>query len=413
MGTNTDDRRAVIVAAGRSPIGRSRKGSLVDARPDDLAAEVIAGVLTRVPSIRAEDIDDLYVGAWEHSGEQGENLARRVAVQLGWDTVPGSTVNRGCGSSLQTTRMAANAVLAGDGEIFLSAGVESVSRYAVQTATGSGTEALHNPRFAEAEQRTKQAAAGGIEWHDPRAQGLLPDIYISMGQTAENVAQLCGISRRDQDEFAALSQSRASRAIAAGAFAEEIVPVSLPDGRLFTIDESPRPSTTIEALSGLEPVFRPDGSVTAGNSCPLNDGAAAVVVTSDEMAAALGLIPMARIVAFGVAALSPEIMGLGPVGATRQALDRAGMTIGDIDLFEINEAFAAQVVACQRELGIDIDRLNIDGGSIALGHPFGMTGARITATLINSLRRHDGQIGLETMCIGGGQGMAMIIERLS
>jgi acetyl-CoA C-acetyltransferase len=405
--------RPVIVAAGRSAIGRARKGSLIDVRPDDLASSVIAGVLDRVPSVTAELIEDLFLGAWEQSGEQGENLARRVAVQLGWDGVPGASVNRGCGSSLQTTRMAANAIAAGDGDVFVSAGVESVSRYATETATGSGVDAFHNPGFATAAQRTAKAASGGVVWHDPREDGELPDIYISMGQTAENVAQVSGVTRRDQDEFAALSQTRAARSVESGLFADEIIPITLPDGRVFEVDESPRAGTSVEGLSGLKPVFRSDGSVTAGNSCPLNDGAAALVITSDRRATELGLTPLARILSFGVSALSPEIMGLGPVAASQRALERAGLTIGDIDLVEINEAFAAQVVASQRELKVDIDRLNVDGGAIALGHPFGMTGARITTTLINSLRRHDGHLGLETMCIGGGQGMAMVIERVS
>ena len=412
---NSNGRQAVIVAAGRSAIGRARKGSLVDTRPDDLAAEIIAGTLTRVPQLNPADIDDLYLGAWEHSGEQGENLARRVGVLLGWDGVPGATVNRGCGSSLQTTRMAANAICAGDGHVYVSAGVESVSRYAAETATGAGVEAFHNPRFAEAGQRTAEASATATAttWLDPRERGELPDIYISMGQTAENVADLAGVSRRDQDEFAALSQARAARALRTGAFAAETIAVTLPDGRVFDADECPRPGTTPEILAGLPPVFRPNGSITAGNSCPLNDGAAAVVMMSDRMASELDLTPLARIVSFGACGLSPEIMGLGPVDASRQALDRAGLSMGDIGLVEINEAFAAQVLASQRELGIDIDRLNVNGGAIALGHPFGMTGARITATLINALQRHDAHFGLETMCIGGGQGMAMVVERLS
>ncbi|MBO4252332.1 acetyl-CoA C-acetyltransferase [Streptomyces griseorubiginosus] len=403
---------AVIVAAARSAIGRARKGSLVDVRADDLAAEVIGKTLLAVPQVQPHDINDLYLGAWEQSGEQGENIARRVAVLSGWDHVPAASVNRGCGSSLETTRMAANAIRAGDGDVFVSAGVESVSRYAVETAVGAGVPVFHNPRFAEAEQRTKAGAATNAGWRDPREDGALPDIYVSMGQTAENVALAAQVSRRDQDEFAVLSQQRAIRALDDGVFTDEIVPVTLPDGGVFEIDECPRRGTSYDAVSGLKPVFRENGTVTAANSCPLNDGAAAVVVMSDARARDLGLDPLARIVSFGSCGLSPEIMGLGPVEASRRALANAGLTMGDIDLVEINEAFAAQVLASQRALGIDIDRLNVHGGAIALGHPFGMTGARITSTLLNALRRHDGRFGLETMCIGGGQGLAMVIERL-
>jgi acetyl-CoA C-acetyltransferase len=405
-------REAVIVAAGRSAIGRAHKGSLVDVRADDLASAVISATLDRVPGLPAALVDDLYLGAWEQSGEQGENIARRVAVLLGFDGLPAASVNRGCGSSLQTTRMATNAIRAGDGDVFISAGVESISRYVAHTATGSGIAELRNPRFAHAETRTRESVTDNAAWRDPRSYASLPDVYISMGQTAENVARLCDVSRSDQDQYAALSQSRAAAAQDAAAFRDEIVSVTLPDGRTFDADECVRRATTAQALAQLKPAFRPAGSVTAGNSCPLNDGSAAVVITSDSKAQELGLRPLARIVSFGTSGLSPEIMGLGPVEACQQALSRAGLTMADIDLVEINEAFAAQVLASQRQLDVDIDRLNVDGGAIALGHPFGMTGARITTTLLNALRRHDGQFGIETMCIGGGQGMAMIIERL-
>ncbi|RZK73007.1 MAG: acetyl-CoA C-acyltransferase, partial [Rhodococcus sp. (in: high G+C Gram-positive bacteria)] len=270
-----------------------------------------------------------------------------------------------------------------------------------------------NPLFAEAQTRTEKFAGGGQTWADPRADGSLPDAYIAMGQTAENVAQLMGVSRRDQDEFAARSQNRAEEAAAQGFWANDITSVTLPDGSVVSADDGPRTGVTLEAVSELKPVFRPDGTVTAANCCPLNDGAAAVVVMSDTKAQQLGLTPLARIVSTGVTGLSPEIMGLGPVEASRQALRRAGLTIDDIDLVEINEAFAAQVIASARELGIDDTKLNIHGGAIALGHPFGMTGARITSTLINSLVHQDKQFGLETMCVGGGQGMAMVLERLS
>jgi acetyl-CoA C-acetyltransferase len=403
---------AVIVATARSPIGRAAKGSLTTIRPDDLAAQVVRAALDKVPALDAHDLDDLMMGCGQPGGESGFNIARVVAVALGYDFLPGTTVNRYCSSSLQTTRMAFHAIKAGEGEAFVSAGVETVSRFV--NGSSDGWPNTHNPRFAEAEERTGKVAANGAdEWADPRADGLLPDIYVAMGQTAENVARLCDVSREDMDHFGVRSQNLAEEAIANGFWSREITPVTLPDGTVVSADDGPRPGVTYEAVAQLKPVFRPDGRVTAGNCCPLNDGAAAVVVMSASRAEALGLTPLARIVATGVSALSPEIMGLGPVEATRRALATAGMNIGDIDLVEINEAFAAQVLPSQRELGIDIDRLNVNGGAIAVGHPFGMTGARITTTLINSLQTHDKQFGLETMCVGGGQGMAMIIERLS
>jgi acetyl-CoA C-acetyltransferase len=402
---------AVIVATARSPIGRANKGSLVDVRPDDLAAQIVQAALAKVPALDPADIDDLMLGCGQPAGEQGFNLARVVAVLAGLDHVPGVTVNRYCASSLQTTRMAFHAIKAGEGDVFISAGVESVSRY------GHGRADLKpdacNPRFAEALARSEAFAAGGQHWVDPRSQGTLPDIYIAMGQTAENVAQLRGITREEQDAFGVRSQNRAEKAIADGFWAREITPVTLPDGRVIDADDGPRKGVTMEAVAALKPAFRPDGTVTAGNCCPLNDGAAALVIMSDTKAAQLGITPLARIVSTGVSALSPEIMGLGPVEASRRALQRAGLTMKDIDLVEINEAFAAQVIPCARDLGIDDDKLNVNGGAIAVGHPFGMTGARITTTLINSLQYHDKQFGLETMCVGGGQGMAMIIERLS
>lgn len=399
---------AVIVATARSPIGRARKGSLRDLRPDDLAAAMVRAALDQVPALDPGQIDDLYVGSWEHSGEQGENIARRVAVQLGLDSVPGSSVNRACASSLQTTRMAHNAILAGDGSVYVSAGVECVSRYPRDDVDRT------NPMFAEATQRTNRRALGGQDsWVDPRSLGSLPDVYIGMGQTAENVAGLCGISRQDQDDFALRSQSLAAAALDAGFYKREIVPVVLPDGTVVDSDDGPRPDTVAADLAQLQPVFRPDGTVTAGNCCPLNDGAAAVVIMSGDRARELGITPLARIVATGVCGLSPEIMGLGPVEASRRALARAGLSISDIDLVEINEAFAAQVIPSYRHLGIDIDRLNVHGGGIALGHPFGATGARLTTTLVNGLQARDGEFGLETMCVGGGMGMALILQRLS
>ncbi len=402
---------AVIVATARSPIGRAAKGSLVEMRPDDLAAGIVRAVLDKVPALDPHEIDDLLLGCGLPGGEQGFNLARVVAVSLGYDELPGATITRYCSSSLQTTRMAMHAIRAGEGDVFVSAGVETVSRFARGNSdTWPGT---HNPIFAEAEERSVEAAQGGTTWHDPREDGLLPNIYLAMGQTAENLAQLKGITREDMDHFGVRSQNLAEQAIAAGFWAREITPVTTPSGKVVSADDGPRPGVTYDAVSQLKPVFRPDGRITAGNCCPLNDGAAALVVMSDRKAAELGITPLARIIATAVSALSPEIMGLGPVEASRRVLARAGMTIDDVDLVEINEAFAAQVIPSYRELGIDLDRLNVNGGAIAVGHPFGMTGARITTTLINSLQWHDKQIGLETMCVGGGQGMAMLLERLS
>ena len=402
---------AVIVSTARSPIGRAGKGSLVDIRPDDLASQMVRAALEKVPSLDPRDLDDLIMGCGQPAGEAGFNIARTVAVELGYDFLPGTTVNRYCSSSLQTSRMAFHAIKAGEGSAFVSAGVETVSRF--PKGTSDGWPDTHNPLYADAEERTAQSAAGADDWHDPRSDGNMPDVYIAMGQTAENVALFTGISREDQDHWAVRSQNRAEEAIANGFFAREIVPVTLPDGSTVSTDDGPRAGTTYEKISQLKPVFRPNGTVTAGNACPLNDGAAAVIITSDAKARELGLTPLARIVATGVSGLSPEIMGLGPIEATRKALANAGMSIDDIDLVEINEAFAVQVLGSARELGIDEDKLNVSGGAIALGHPFGMTGARITATLLNNLKTHDKTFGLETMCVGGGQGMAMIIERLS
>ncbi len=404
---------AVIVSTARSPIGRAFKGSLKDVRPDDLTTHVIQAALAKVPGLDPRDIDDLMLGCGLPGGEQGYNLGRVVAVQLGMDHLPGCTITRYCSSSLQTTRMALHAIKAGEGDVFISAGVETVSRSV--KGSSDGLPDTKNPLFAEAEARTAATAAatGAPVWTDPREGGLVPDVYIAMGQTAENLAKLKGISRREQDEFGVRSQNLAEKAIADGFWAREITPVTTPDGTVVSKDDGPRAGVTLEAVSGLKPVFRPDGTVNAGNCCPLNDGAAALVIMSDTKARELGLTPLARIVSTGVTALSPEIMGYGPVEASKQALSRAGLSIGDIDLVEINEAFAAQVIPSYQALGIDLDRLNVNGGGIAVGHPFGMTGARITTTLINSLQWHDKQFGLETMCVGGGQGMAMVIERLS
>ncbi len=402
---------AVIVAAARSPIGRAFKGSLTELRPDELTAAMVRAALEQVPELDPADIDDLVVGCGQPGGESGFNLARVVSVLLGLDNVPGATVNRYCASSLQTTRMAMHAIRAGEGEVFISAGVETVSRHAKGNA--DNLPETENPAFDEAKRRSERVAAGSQKWSDPRDDAAVPDIYIAMGHTAENLAQHMGITRAEQDEFGVRSQNLAEQAIADGFWARDITPVRLPDGRVVDKDDGPRPGVTLDAVSALRPAFRPDGTVTAGNCCPLNDGAAAVIVMSDRKARELGVTPLARIISTGMTGLSPEIMGHGPVEASRQALARAGMAIGDIDLVEINEAFAAQVIPSYRDLGVDIDRLNVNGGAIAVGHPFGMTGARITTTLINSLQFHDKQFGLETMCVGGGQGMAMLIERLS
>ena len=383
----------VVVAYGRSPIGRAFKGSLIEMRPDDLAAYVTTKVLEKVPQLESAMIDDLICGCGLPGGESGFNLGRVVSILARLDT-PGCTVTRYCSSSLQTTRMAAHAIRAGEGDVFLSVGVEAVSRF------GNGTSDppdAQNPRLK------------------PGNEEEYPDVYIAMGQTAENVARREKISRQEMDRFAAQSQNRAVEARDNGFFDREIIPIPLPNGQTFTKDDGPRPGTTVEVLATLKPVFREDGSVTAGNSCPLNDGAAAVVIMSDLKAKELGIKPLARIVSTGVSALEPEFMGLGPIDSSRQALKRAGMSIDDVDLVEINEAFAAQVIPSARALAIDPfgDKLNQHGGAIALGHPFGMTGARILCTLLNGLQTKGKTIGLETMCVGGGQGMAMIFERLN
>ena len=383
---------AVIVAAGRSPIGRAFKGHLVDVRADDLAAYVVGKVLEKVPEVEPQMIEDLICGCGLPGGEQGFNLGRVVSILARLDT-PGCTITRYCSSSLQTTRMAYHAIKAGEGDVFLSVGVECVSRF------GNGSSDIpdaRNPRFR-----------GSAEEY--------PDVYIAMGETAENVADREGVTREEMDRYAVKSQNAAVEARDDGFFDREIVPVPLPSGELFTKDDGPRPGTTLDVLATLRPAFRENGRVTAGNSCPLNDGAAAVLVMSDTRAKELGLTPLARVVSTGVTALEPEIMGLGPVEASKQALRRAGMTIDDIDVVELNEAFAAQVIPSARGLGIDpfSDKLNPHGGAIALGHPFGMTGARILCTLLNDLQTLDETYGLETMCVGGGQGMAMIVERLN
>ena len=399
---------AVIVATGRSPIGRAFKGSLVDVRPDDLTAHVVREVLAKVPQLDPASVEDLMVGCGQPAGESGFNVARVIAILAGLSDVPGVTVNRYCSSSLQTIRMAAHAIRAGEGDVFIAAGVETVSRFA---SGASDSAKAMNPLFADALERTAgRSAKVTVPWTPSTG---LPDVYIAMGQTAENVAEYENVSREAMDEFALRSQELAVASQANGFFEREIIPVTLPDGTVVSKDDGPRAGTTLEKLASLAPVFREGGSITAGNACPLNDGAAAVIVMSDSRAKELGITPLARIVSSGVSGLNPEIMGLGPIEACRQALRRAGMTIDDIDLVEINEAFAAQVLPSAKHLGIPLEKLNIRGGAIALGHPFGMTGARIMTTLLNSLEDQDQRFGMESMCVGGGQGMAMIVERLA
>jgi len=384
----------VVVALGRSPIGRAMKGSLINVRPDDLAAYVVNKVLDTVPQLPREEIEDLICGCGLPGGEQGFNLGRVVSILARLD-VPGTTITRYCASSLQSSRVAAHAIRSGEGDVFLSVGVECVSRFL------NGTSDMPQ---------------GQNEKLQPGNSDGYPDIYIAMGQTAENVAQREEISREEMDQFALRSQQRAVAAQQDGFFGREIIPVPLPDGDgMFTKDDGPRADTSLEKLASLQPVFREGGSVTAGNSCPLNDGAAAVVIMSDSRAKELGITPLARIVSTGLTALAPEYMGLGPIEASRQALQRAGMSIDDVDIVELNEAFAAQVIPSARGIGIDPfdDRFNPHGGAIALGHPFGMTGARILCTLLNDLQTADKTVGLETMCVGGGQGMAMVVERLN
>ena len=384
---------AVIVATARSPIGRAYKGSLIDVRADDLAGFAIDTLMSKVPEVERASVADVMVGCGLTHHEQGFNLARPASLLGGMpESVPATTVNRFCASSLQTIRMAFHAIRQGEGDTYVAAGAESVTR-----TYGKAFDAEDlNPRFT-----------------DPGRDDFIDNVYIPMGETAENVAEKYGVTRERMDEFAKRSQDLAVESQKNGFFDREITPIELPDGRTISSDDGPRPNTTLEKLAELPPAFRPDGRVTAGNSCPLNDGSAAVLVMSEDRATGLGLQPLARIVASSVVGLEPEFMGMGPVGAVRAVLDRAGMKLDDIDVIEINEAFAAQVLASADQLGIDMDRLNPHGGAIALGHPFGMTGARIMGTLINDLQTLDKTIGLETMCVGGGQGMAMIVERLS
>ncbi|TQK72865.1 MULTISPECIES: acetyl-CoA C-acetyltransferase [unclassified Nocardioides] len=402
---------AVIVSAARSPIGRAYKGSLREMRPDDLAAQMVDAALSAVPELDRTLVEDLMMGCAQPAGEQGYNIGRMVAMRLGLDGVPGTTVHRYCASSLQATRMALHAIRAGEGDVFVAAGVETVSRF--QYGKADGMPDTRNPLYADAAERAAAKALAREPWVDPRSLGELPDVYLAMGETAENVARYCNVSREAQDEYAVRSQNLAEAAAQRGFWKTDITPVTLADGTVVDTDDGPRAGVTLEKVASMAPVFHPEGTVTAANCCPLNDGAAALVVMSDTRAAELGITPLARVVSTGVSALSPEIMGLGPVEASRQAIARAGLSVGDIDLVEMNEAFAAQVLPCIDQLGLDLDRVNVNGGAIALGHPFGSTGARMATTLIHGLQERDAQFGLETMCAAGGQGMAMVLERLS
>ena len=392
---------AVIVATARSPIGRANKGSLVDVRADELMATILGALMDKVPQVPKEAVVDIICGNVAQQGETGFSIARTAGILAGFPySVPGLTINRFCSSSLQAVRIAAHAIKAGEGDVFIACGVEKSSR----------------PPAPEGDQPTRRPRAIGPGGLNPKLTGqdpAFPNVYIPMGLTAENVAERYGVSRQDQDAFAKLSQDRAVAAQAAGFFDREITPITKEDGTVVSKDDGPRPGTTLERLAELQPAFKEGGTVTAGNACPLNDGAAAVMVTSASRAAALGITPLARIVASAVSGNDPEIMGVAPIDAVPRVLEAADMKLSDVDVVELNEAFAAQVLPVCRETGIDIEaQLNPHGGAIALGHPFGMTGARILTTLLNDLQTLDETIGLETMCAAGGMAMAMIVERL-
>ncbi|MGH2746303.1 MAG: acetyl-CoA C-acyltransferase [Actinomycetota bacterium] len=384
---------AVIVAATRTPIGRAKKGSLADVRPDDLIAFAIRKAMEQVPAVDPGEVIDVMIGCGFPEQKQGMNLGRRAALLAGLpEHVPGTTVNRFCASSLQTIRMAFHAIRAGEGDVYIAGGVESISQV---DGYPKDVDELHPKLFGD--------------------DAEIANVYIPMGMTAENVAERFDVSREEMDRFAQRSQERAVAAQTSGVFEREITAYEKEDGSVVSQDDGPRPSSTLEKLAGLEPAFKPDGKVTAGNSCPLNDGAAAVVVMSDERAGQLGITPIARIIASSVSGVAPEVMGIGPIEAVRKVLKQSGMSLDNVDFMELNEAFAAQVIPVCREVGMDPfdDRFNPHGGAIALGHPYGMTGARIMCTLLNDLASDDNAtIGLETMCVGGGQGMAMIVEKL-
>ena len=402
---------AVLVATARSPIGRAFKGSLTSMRPDDLAVQMLQAALAQVPELDPRDIDDLVLGCAQPGGEAGFNMARVVAVLAGMDHLPGTTVNRFCASSLQAVRMAFHAIKAGEGDAFVAAGVEAVSRFVKGNADSHPD--TENPAVRRGQGADRAAVSGELAWADPRSGGELPDMYLAMGETAENVAELEGISRPEQDAFAVRSQNRAEKALADGFWERDITPVTLPDGTVVSRDDSPRAGVTLEAVAALKPAFRPNGTVTAGNACPLNDGAAAVVVMSDRKAARPRPHPAGPHRQHRRVRAVAGDHGTGAGGGLAARARPGGLSVADIDLVEMNEAFAAQVIPSARRLGIDEDRLNVHGGAIAVGHPFGMTGARIATTLLHALQERDGQFGLETMCVGGGQGMAMVLERLS
>jgi acetyl-CoA C-acetyltransferase len=397
---------AVVVAYRRTAFGRAQKGSFAGERPEDLALTAVRAVLRSIPEADPPNFDDFYLGTAVPEGAQGDNAARRVAVYAGYDSLPGATINRFCASSLQAIASAARAIRAEDGDAFLVGGMESTS-----TTPPNSTNVY--PASEVSALRVDAIFAAGEEWSDPRSEVLTPDVYVSMGKTAELVARLTGTTRNEQDEWALHSQARAAAAIDAGFFDREIAPHTRRDGSSVSADDGPRRGTTMEGLAALRPVFREGGTVTAGNASPLNDGASAAVLMSASRASELGLTPLARILGSAATAISPEIMGLGPITATQKLLSRLELSIGDIDLIELNEAFAAQVVPVVRQLGLDPERVNVNGGAIAIGHPFGATGTRLVGTLINALHDRGGRLGLATLCVGGGQGMALVLERLA
>ena len=406
MSVTTAPNDAVIVAYQRTPFGRARKGTLAGERPEDLARAAVSSVLATLPAVNKVAVDDFYLGTAVPEGAQGDNIARRVAVLSGMDELPGATINRFCASSLEAMAAGARAIKANDGDVYLVGGVES-------TSTTPPVTTSPYPGMEKEAERTRRVLESGDQWSDPRQAGEEPDLYVPMGTTAELVARSTNTTRRDQDEWALLSQQRAVKAIEQSFFEQEILAYERSDGTVIRADDGPRPSTSMEGLEALRPAFIEGGTVTAGNASPLTDGASAAVLMSARRADELGITPLARVLGTAATGLSPEIMGLGPVEASKKVLQRLGMTIDDIDLIELNEAFAAQVVPVIRELAADPGRVNVHGGAIALGHPFWATGVRLVGTLMNSLRSTDGTLGLATLCVGGGQGMAMVIERLS
>lgn len=406
MSVTTAPNDAVIVAYQRTPFGRARKGTLAGERPEDLARAAVSSVLATLLAVNKVAVDDFYLGTAVPEGAQGDNIARRVAVLSGMDELPGATINRFCASSLEAMAAGARAIKANDGDVYLVGGVES-------TSTTPPVTTSPYPGMEKEAERTRRVLESGDQWSDPRQAGEEPDLYVPMGTTAELVARSTNTTRRDQDEWALLSQQRAVKAIEQSFFEQEILAYERSDGTVIRADDGPRPSTSMDGLEALRPAFIEGGTVTAGNASPLTDGASAAVLMSARRADELGITPLARVLGTAATGLSPEIMGLGPVEASKKVLQRLGMTIDDIDLIELNEAFAAQVVPVIRELAADPGRVNVHGGAIALGHPFGATGVRLVGTLVNSLRSTDGTLGLATLCVGGGQGMAMVIERLS